>query len=1168
MRITGDGRVIWSASDLKKAADCEFAWARAIDARLGRTVAVDEEIDATMRRAIDLGLEHEHRVLESYRQTHGDGVVEIADVSQAGVEARAAAVVSTSEALRDPNVRVIYQGAFESDDFLGFADFLVRTPEGWLVQDTKLARTARVSALMQLAAYADRIQAQGVDVAPTVELILGTGEVSSHALVDIAPVFRLRRSRIRALIADRDVASGTESAALAWGDERGDLDVLACGRCATCEQQVIATRDLLLVAGMRPLQRRRLRAAGITTIDELADAVVVPDDMPSDTFADLRTQARLQVVSPAGVVPVPGEKHAVPLFDVVLPSALAILPPADDGDIFFDFEGDPLYTEDDRTRWGLDYLFGWVDDSETYTALWAHSFAAEKQALQTFLTTLKLIRTAHPGMHVYHYAPYETSHLLAMAARHGVGEAEVDALLADGVFVDLYPIVKRAVRVGSRSYSIKKLEPLYMGDDVRTADVQRGDESIERYAHARELLALGRDSDAQPILDDLADYNRYDCVSTRRLRDWLRERAADAGITAAESPEVETARYEPSPRSIALIAEADALVASRDDDVRSSREAALRLSAAALDYHPRENRAFWSEHYLRLREPLSMWNSARDVLTVNAARSFVRSDWAVGERARVPARTLVLRGDLTPGSSLRPGSTVFTVYERPVPFPAMKAARWVNVPLPAEVVDVREDGLVISERGVADVPWQRLPVAVVPGPPPSTAAIQGRVEMWADRVLATAPDFPADAASDLLSRRVPRTRSGAAVWREGDRIEAVVASVLDLDRSYLAVQGPPGTGKTRVGSHVIARLVRDHGYRVGVVAQSHAVVENLLARVVDAGVPLAQVGKAVATLSDDEERFTEVGRNAIGRFRAEHESRARGFVLGGTAWDFCNNRRILPQSLDLLVIDEAGQYSLANTIATATAARDLLLLGDPQQLPQVSQGTHSEPVDTSALGWIMNGDDVLRPEFGYFLEQSWRMHPAVADVISALSYAGELRAAPAAAARSIDGVEAGVHPVPVRHRGDTAFSDAEADAVVALVRDLIGRSWIPDEGCEPQPLTGADIIVVTPYNAQQEVVSTALVGAGIADVRVGTVDKFQGQEAAVSIVSLAASSSRDAARGLEFLLLQNRLNVAVSRAQVAAYIVHSPGLFDDLPATPDAVARLSAFAKLVRDERV
>jgi uncharacterized protein len=297
-----------------------------------------------------------------------------------------------------------------------------------------------------------------------------------------------------------------------------------------------------------------------------------------------------------------------------------------------------------------------------------------------------------------------------------------------------------------------------------------------------------------------------------------------------------------------------------------------------------------------------------------------------------------------------------------------------------------------------------------------------------------------------------------------------------------------------------------------------------------------------------------------------------GFVVGGTAWDFTNLGRFDRRSLDLLVIDEAGQFSLAATIAASVAAKRLLLLGDPQQLPQVSQGIHPEPVDASALGWIADGHDVLPPEYGYFLAESRRMHPAMAAPVSRLSYEGELRSFPTAGLRRIDGVAPGLTPVPVEHHGNSTESPEEADVVVSIVDSLLGRDLVDldraDEtrAAAPRPLGQRDIIVVTPYNAQLARVRGALDAAGFHDVPVGTVDKFQGQEAAVAIVSLAASSAAAAPRGIEFLLLKNRLNVAISRAQVAAYLVHSPGLLDALPRTPDGVAQLSAFVRLVGAE--
>lgn len=1165
--IEDEGRIVWSASDLKAAAECEFAWLRAIDAKLGRVAPVEDPEDPTLERAGRLGTLHERRTLEAYRAHYGAGVVEIPETRSSDAVALAEAVALTRAALAS-DADVVYQAAFATDEFVGFADFLVRDPSTgsgtgsapWLVQDTKLARRARVTALMQLAAYVDQLDRLGVPRSGRVELLLGDGTVSSHDVDDLSPVFALRRERLRALIADRRVDLGAAGDPIPWGDPRGELGVVACGRCPTCELEVVAHRDLLLVAGMRPVQRVRLTAAGIDTIDALAEAPEPPSGMSADTFASLRTQARLQLRSPAPDA-VDTAAPVVPVYEVVAPKALGALPRPDVGDLFFDFEGDPLYTEGDAAQWGLDYLFGWVDMQEQYSALWAHDFAAEKAALERFLDLVALRREQHPEMHIYHYAPYEPTHLLTMAARYGVREADVDRLLREGVFVDLYPIVRRALRVGSRSYSIKKLEPLYMGDEVRTSDVQRGDDSIVKYVEARALAADGDAAASEEILADLADYNRYDCVSTRRLRDWLVDRAREAGLRPARGLDPDEVTYAPSPRATALQRWAA--------DAPEADAGALRLAAAAIDYYPREAKSFWATHFLRLREPVSVWEDTRDVVVVDAARSRVVADWHFPESGKGSERRILeLRGEFAPGTRLSAGGEPFAIYELPAPFPYQPRPRWIHGAKWVRVVEVLDDGAIVEETAVEGFTWTEFPLALTPAAPPRAGNQQAAIDAWADAVLASSPVLPQDAATDILLRRPPRTRSGQlAASVSGDDVTAIVRSVADLDGSYLAVQGPPGTGKTYVGSHVIARLVAERGFKIGVVAQSHAVVEHMLDRVVAAGVPAALVGK---TPKDPEgsPSFTALPRNGLAAFTAEHAT--GGFVVGGTAWDFSHEGRVPRGSLDLLVIDEAGQFSLASTIAVSLAAPRLLLLGDPQQLPQVSQGTHPEPVDTSALGWVMDGAEVVPPEYGHFLSRTWRMHPRVAGPVSRLSYEGKLASHPSTALRELDGVEPGVHAVPLRHSGNATCSPEEAAEVVRLVGDLVGRAWTAtevDDGTvrmlPSRPLRPEDTIVVTPYNAQQVAVEEALAEAGFPTVPVGTVDRFQGQEAVVAIVSLAASSGRDAPRGPEFLLLRNRINVALSRAMQAAYLVYSPGLLDDLPRTPEGVARLSGFARLV-----
>ena len=312
----------------------------------------------------------------------------------------------------------------------------------------------------------------------------------------------------------------------------------------------------------------------------------------------------------------------------------------------------------------------------------------------------------------------------------------------------------------------------------------------------------------------------------------------------------------------------------------------------------------------------------------------------------------------------------------------------------------------------------------------------------------------------------------------GDTAADITAALLDLDSSYLAVHGPPGTGKTFTAARIIARLVNDHQWRVGVVAQSHAVVENLFRDLIEADVDPARIAKkdSAADVAWQDDRQ--------GRLRRVHRRATTGCVIGGTAWDFANDTRVDARSLDLLVIEEAGQFCLANTIAVARAASNLMLLGDPQQLPQVSQGHHPEPVDASALGWLVDGQRTLPEQLGYFLDRSYRMHPAVCEPVSRLSYEGRLHSEESrTAARHLDGQPPGVRVLTVDHDGNSTSSPEEAAAIVADTRRLIGSDWTDEDGT--RTLGQADVLVVAPYNAQVLLLRDHFDAAGLPDVAVG-----------------------------------------------------------------------------------
>ena len=524
--------------------------------------------------------------------------------------------------------------------------------------------------------------------------------------------------------------------------------------------------------------------------------------------------------------------------------------------------------------------------------------------------------------------------------------------------------------------------------------------------------------------------------------------------------------------------------------------------------------------------------------------------------------------------------------------------------------------VLLQERiRVKDEPHRALPSGIGPGDPVSTATIEAALQADVHGLLfngtlmpsdpmpgedsedssesAETPDAPRalpsvldaaasltgvkSASTDLLFRRAPRMKRSTSNAKNAENlphevdfsgsdlptVDAVHAAVRALDHSYVAVQGPPGAGKTFLASHVIARLVAE-GAKVGVVAQSHAVIENLmLACCARDGFDVSRAVRLRGKSVTPDAPWSEVSDSEL----VELISGASGLLFGGTVWDYVSERRVPAGSLDVLVVDEAGQFSLTNTVAAARAARSVLLLGDPQQLPQVSTGVHPYPVDVSALGWLSDGAAALDPRFGYFLGESWRMDSALCERVSWLSYDGALASAAATAGRALQGVAPGVVSYPVEHAGCSVRSVQEAQAVVDCVRELLGREWVPAASAEQRPLAAEDCIVVAAYNAQVDCVREALIAAGLADssgagVRVGTVDKFQGQEAAVVLVSLA-SSRVDSGRGAGFVLSPNRLNVAVSRGQWQAVLVHSPWVARSVPQDVEEVLALSGFAGLV-----
>ncbi|MFD6388938.1 AAA domain-containing protein [Nocardia sp. NPDC060259] len=957
---------------------------------------------------------------------------------------------------------------------------------------------ASLRARIAFAACAEALTAAKIGIDPWASLSTPTGEQRVRT-DELRSVYLARRARVERIVEEKL----TELLPVQWGDPR----YLACGRCASCRVAAATARDLLLVAGIRPSQRARLREAGVLTIDRLATTTTPVAGLAPRTVTALRRQAEIQVQR---------ERTGEPVFALRDATALGALPAPSHGDLalIVDVDERGAVTSVELSdassvvyRPAISRARAPQDDFDRCTGA-----DSTGDVLDELLDIIGEHRAADPRVRVYHYGSAVRTALLDWSGRLGTGADLLDELLADGALFDLAPIVRTALLIGEQSYDTTGLAGLFPATESRATTV----------------LAL---------------------------RDWLLARAADAGVDVPGTRfAVAESDAPPSLRPGSLEAALAEFAAAAEGD--AARAAAL--TAAVLGYHRRERQPRWWAHIDRLGHPVGEWADAPGVLV--AEWGTVDTKWHRTPQLPTMRRYLTLTGRLGTGATLTPGTQMVTIYDGAAAA-GMTQTLGRRATATATVlgcaVDANFDDTVRLEEllPAGCPPYDDLPAAIAPGPPDGEADIEAALEFTAQDLLMTLPSVPENAVYDLLLRRAPRLRDEPALPEvHGDVAAALANAVGALDASYLAVHGPPGTGKTGTTARAIERLVTRHKWRIGVVAQSHAVIERIFDAVVDAGLlPELVAKKDVASVGPE---WSAIDADRYPRFL---DNAVNGCVIGGTTADFVDDTLIAPEALDLLVIADAGECSLADTVAVAVSARNLLLIGDP--VPAPAQAAHPERVQVSALEWLCDGAATLPAERGYFLDRTWRMHPAVCEPVSASCYDGKLRASETITlARDLAGIAPGVSTVLVEHRGSATESDAEAREVVRRVRALLGETWT--SGGRARRLHPHDVFVVAPYAAQVARIRTLLARAKIEDVLVGTPDRFRGREAAVVVLSMTTSTPADAPFGMRPLLSRTVIHATLCRAMWKAIVIRSPLLTEYLPDTPEELAALAGFLQL------
>ena len=1119
-----DGVVIFSASDLVNYLECEHLTTLDLvdlETPLPRT---DDSDEAKLIQA--KGYAHEAEFLTELKKQHA----RIIDIAANG-GTLAQKVEATARAMHE-GYDIIFQATLQDGCFIGYADFLrkVARPSqlgkwSYEVLDTKLARSPKAKFIVQLAYYSAMV-AKVQQVEPiAMHVVLGDKSEATYRYADYGRYLNAVKQRFLARV--------TGSPA-----ETYPVPCDKCDQCkwsGLCEERRLKDDHLSQVANITRLQVKKLEAAGVSNLEALAalpESAYIPKMAP-ETLSRLQHQARLQFQARKTVSRC---LEILPLDDDEL-RGFARLPRPADGDLYFDMEGDPL------EEGGLEYLFGlyyFKDGVPEFKAFWAHNRAEEKLAFEAFMDFVTGWLRKYSNAHIYHYAAYEQTALKKLMSLHGTREAEVDNLLRAQKLVDLYKVVREGIRVSEPRYSIKNIEHFYL--EGRTGEVKNASASIVYYEK-------WKDTGDPQLLKDIEDYNFDDVRSTFELRQWLLTLRPShvqwfsplASASTASIPEVGELTEEEKrliPYREFLI---DGLPVERSS--WGAQEQLYELTYQLLDFHRRAAKPEWWSMFSRKEL------SEEELLDDGECLAGL-----IPDLANPPVKD---------GRSMK-YSFFFPEQESKLKTGDSASIAQTSDPVSGLVVDDENRRVTFKVSVKREQPT--LPVALGPGMPVSTKVLTEAVFRVADSLVTNERTYSAIEA--ILTQSLPvlngHEKGVPILAATEDSLPEITKAISNLNGSYIFVQGPPGAGKTYTGSHVIVSLLQQ-GYKVGISSNSHKAINNLLHGI-------EKVAKHVGLSFRGAKKSTAAKRESCldGEFIEDVFSNEEILecldgpgayqLISGTAWLFADSD--LNQKLDYIFVDEAGQVALANLVAMGTSARNIVLLGDQMQLGQPIQGVHPGRSGESSLEFLLNGKATIPDEQGIFLEKTWRMHPDVCRFISDAVYDGRLEAEPNNALQCLLLNErahpalkpTGIRYIPVEHDACSQRSEEEAALVLELVMSLLEQRY-RDKKENEHPITLNDILVVAPYNMQVNLLKKTLPEGS----RVGTVDKFQGQEAEVVIISMATSSADYLPRFIEFLYSKNRLNVAISRAKCLAIFIANPALMAIRCSTPGEMALVNTL---------
>ena len=923
----------------------------------------DDPVAQLMR---EQGQQHEEQYLKKLKEQY-ENIVELAYDKNARERQRE----QTLEAMKN-GVDVIYQGALADEQWSGYADFLIKVSSpsnlgeySYKVEDTKLSTQPKGYAVLQLCIYAELLEKIQGKLPEEITIVCGNNEPYHFNPNDFTSYLRYVKKKFT-----YNQRINTKAALKELPDPVDYCHI--CDWRGYCEDNWVKNDHLKLVAGASKIHRKQLKDLDIETLKKLGELPEAPElpQSSDDSSRKIHAQAKIQLKARNN------NAKEYEFIDPIIPNqGFAGLPEPNEGDLWFDIEGNPHIH-----RQGLEYLWGWVtqkNEITDYHTLWSVNSSEEKDALTNFIEYVIDQRKVHPNMHVYHFGHYEASVLRRLSTRHNVLVNEFDQMLRENVFIDLYRIVKNSLRLSVEGYGLKNIEGHYKFE--RKTDLNEA-------SKARKSLALTLENKLNiegSIKNTVQDYNEEDCMSTLQLHKWLEELRSKLTCTV-EIPRlsIDVKEYEEKLELTELAELSDDLyqLLPEENSELTEEQKALKAVADLLLWYRREDKSHWWEHF-RLKEL-----SSSELID---ERKALGGPFQYLETLEIEDRSQWHRWQFTKQifEGKDKGSGLHFANEE------MRAIGDYRINLDKRFLDIKF-GLSAKDEMVNlinnSVGFFELKYI---GPREKIPRLKNLGDYVKERngIDNTTSEFD-NQRNLLLRNQILSDANTTPIRNENeDILDCSIRLCKDLrNGAILPIQGPPGTGKTYTAAHMICNLVKSEK-TIGITAQSHAVIRNLFDQVNQVNDQFYQLDFNMVKQKGSGENNDDYPEWLNSSSSAAIEGSNAYQVAGGTAWLW--SRIGMQDKVDVLFIDEAGQFALADAIAVAHSSSSMVLLGDPLQLANVTQGVHPPEIELSVLGYWLGENKVMPKEAGLFLDTTYRMHPDINKFISEEFYEGQLSSA-------------------------------------------------------------------------------------------------------------------------------------------------------------------------------